>query len=61
MCICLFPAFPSCLQLYGHELELEFHHFQDWLKVFPLHKGKANVEDYEEDEEERLMGKYKVL
>lgn len=48
------------LQLYGRDLELEFSHFHDWLKVFPLYKGKANVEDYEEDEEERLMGKYKV-
>lgn len=53
--------FPPCLQLYGHDLELEFSHFQDWLKVFQLYKGKANVEDYEEDEEERFMGKYKVL
>ncbi|XP_075881234.1 fer-1-like protein 4 isoform X2 [Nelusetta ayraudi] len=49
----------ATLKLYGRDLELEFSHFHDWLKVFPLYKGKANVEDYEEDEEERLMGKYK--
>lgn len=58
--VCLILVFPPCFQLYGRDLELEFSHFQDWLKIFNLHKGKANVEDYEEDEEERLMGKYKV-
>lgn len=51
----------SCVQLYGGDLESEFSQFQDWLQIFPLYKGRANGEDYEEDEEERLMGKYKVL
>lgn len=60
MYIYLISVFLPCLQLYGHDLESQFSHFQDWLKVFNLHKGKANVEDYEEDEEERLMGRYKV-
>lgn len=50
-----------CVQLYGSDLESQFSQFQDWLRVCPLYKGKASVEDEEEDEEERLMGKFKVL
>nr|XP_019952111.1 PREDICTED: fer-1-like protein 4 [Paralichthys olivaceus] len=46
-------------QLYGGDLESEFSQFQDWLQIFPLYKGKASVEDEAEDEEERVMGKYK--
>lgn len=55
VCICM------CVQLYGGDLETEFSQFQDWLQIFPLYKGRANSEDVEEDEEERLMGKFKVL
>lgn len=55
VCVCLY------VQLYGGDLESEFSQFQDWLHVFPLYKGKASFNDEEEDEEERLMGKYKVL
>lgn len=50
-----------CIQLYGGDLESEFSQFQDWLQTFPLYKGRASAEDEIEDEEERLMGKYKVL
>lgn len=49
-----------CVQLYRGDLESEFSLFQDWLRVFPVYKGRASGEDDEEDEEERLMGKYKV-
>ncbi|XP_033481553.1 fer-1-like protein 4 [Epinephelus lanceolatus] len=49
----------ATLQLYGGDLESEFSQFQDWLHIFPLYKGRASIEDDEEDEEERLMGKYK--
>ncbi|KAM9362008.1 fer-1-like protein 4 [Symphorus nematophorus] len=49
----------ATLKLYGGDLESEFSQFQDWLQIFPLYKGRANAEDDEEDEEERLMGKYK--
>lgn len=52
---------PGLFQLYGYDLESEFSQFQDWLKTFPLCKGRANADDFEEDEEERFMGKYKVL
>ncbi|XP_057703030.1 fer-1-like protein 4 isoform X2 [Corythoichthys intestinalis] len=48
----------ATLKLYAGDLESEFRQFQDWLKIFPLHKGQAISEDAEE-EEERLMGKYK--
>lgn len=56
LCLCLY-----FVQLYGGDLESELSQFQDWLQIFPLYKGRARGEDDEEDEEERLMGKYKVL
>ncbi|XP_029357924.1 fer-1-like protein 4 [Echeneis naucrates] len=49
----------ATLKLYGGDLESEFSQFQDWLQIFPLYKGKSSIEDEEEDEEERFMGKYK--
>ncbi|KAI4827274.1 hypothetical protein KUCAC02_030683, partial [Chaenocephalus aceratus] len=49
----------ATLKLYGGDLESDFSQFQDWLQIFPLYKGRANIEGDEEDEEERLMGKYK--
>lgn len=39
---------------------MEYKQFQDWLKIFPLYKGKALGEDEDEDEEDRWMGKFKV-
>uniref|UniRef100_A0A3B3D8C6 Fer-1 like family member 4 n=1 Tax=Oryzias melastigma TaxID=30732 RepID=A0A3B3D8C6_ORYME len=41
------------------DLESEFNDFQDWLKVFPLYKGRASTEDDADDDEDRLMGKFK--
>ncbi len=32
----------------------------DWLHIFPVCKGKSSLEDEEEDESTRYMGKYKV-
>uniref|UniRef100_A0A8D0AGF7 Fer-1 like family member 4 n=1 Tax=Sander lucioperca TaxID=283035 RepID=A0A8D0AGF7_SANLU len=49
----------ATLKLYRGDLESEFNQFQDWLQIFPLYKGRVDIEDEEEDEEERLMGKYK--
>ncbi|KAK2861740.1 hypothetical protein Q5P01_001273 [Channa striata] len=49
----------ATLKLYSGDLESEFSQFQDWLQIFPLYKGKSNPEDDEEDEDDRLMGKYK--
>ncbi|XP_056454253.1 fer-1-like protein 4 [Gadus chalcogrammus] len=48
----------ATLKVYSGDLEAEFRQFQDWLKIFPLLKGKVDDDD-EEGEEERLMGKYK--
>ncbi|XP_028302961.1 fer-1-like protein 4 isoform X2 [Gouania willdenowi] len=49
----------ATLQLFAGDLESEFSQFQDWLHVFPLYKGRASLNDEEDDDEERLMGKYK--
>ncbi|XP_008318944.1 fer-1-like protein 4 [Cynoglossus semilaevis] len=49
----------ATLKLYARDLEMEYKQFQDWLKIFPLYKGKALGEDEDEDEEDRWMGKFK--
>ncbi|XP_065097285.1 fer-1-like protein 4 isoform X2 [Paramisgurnus dabryanus] len=48
----------ATLKLYKSELENEFSQFQDWLHIFPIYKGKS-MDDEEEDESSRNMGKYK--
>uniref|UniRef100_A0A8B9FK52 C2 domain-containing protein n=1 Tax=Amazona collaria TaxID=241587 RepID=A0A8B9FK52_9PSIT len=50
-------AFYLC-QIYSSELENEFDHFEDWLCIFPLHRGKAN-EDEDGNEDDHFVGKYK--
>lgn len=49
-----------CVQLYDGDLESEFNQFQDWLKTFPLYKGRAISDDDDDDDQDRQMGKYKV-
>uniref|UniRef100_A0A674K2Y2 C2 domain-containing protein n=1 Tax=Terrapene triunguis TaxID=2587831 RepID=A0A674K2Y2_9SAUR len=46
------------LLIYNSELENEFDNFEDWLYIFPLHRGKAN-EDEDGNEDENFVGKYK--
>ncbi|XP_077043465.1 fer-1-like protein 4 [Agelaius phoeniceus] len=48
----------ATLQIYNSELEYEFGNFEDWLCIFPLHRGKAN-EDEDGNEDEHYVGKYK--
>ncbi|XP_053937718.1 fer-1-like protein 4 isoform X2 [Cuculus canorus] len=48
----------ATLQIYNSELENEFGNFEDWLCVFPLHRGKAN-ENEDGNEDEHFVGKYK--
>uniref|UniRef100_A0A8C0G969 C2 domain-containing protein n=1 Tax=Chelonoidis abingdonii TaxID=106734 RepID=A0A8C0G969_CHEAB len=48
----------ATLQIYSSELENEFDNFEDWLYIFPLHRGKAN-EDEDGNEDENFVGKYK--
>ncbi|XP_034979498.2 fer-1-like protein 4 [Zootoca vivipara] len=48
----------ATLKIYSSELENEFDNFEDWLHIFPLHRGKAN-EDEDGNEEDNLVGKYK--
>ncbi|XP_010084354.1 PREDICTED: fer-1-like protein 4, partial [Pterocles gutturalis] len=50
--------FIATLQIYNSELENEFANFEDWLCIFPLHRGKAN-EDEDGNEDEHFVGKYK--
>lgn len=49
----------ATLKLYKSELKNEYSQFEDWLHIFPIYKGKSSVEDEEEDESTRYMGKYK--
>ncbi|XP_061486315.1 fer-1-like protein 4 [Rhineura floridana] len=48
----------ATLKIYSSELENEFDNFEDWLCIFPLHRGKAS-EDEDGNEEENFVGKYK--
>ncbi|NWJ00582.1 FR1L4 protein, partial [Crypturellus undulatus] len=45
-------------QIYNSELENEFDNFEDWLCIFPLHRGRTN-EDEDGNEDEHFVGKYK--
>ncbi|XP_055072011.2 fer-1-like protein 6 [Misgurnus anguillicaudatus] len=47
----------ATLQIYDKELEAEFGPFDDWVKTFPLSRGKANDED--SSAHERFVGKFK--
>ncbi|XP_041638940.1 fer-1-like protein 4 [Cheilinus undulatus] len=49
----------ATLKLYSCDLESEFSQFQDWLRTFPLYKGRASGEDDDDDDEERFMGRFK--
>ncbi|XP_075373403.1 fer-1-like protein 4 [Mycteria americana] len=48
----------ATLQIYNSELENDFDNFEDWLCIFPLHRGKAN-EDEDGNKDEHSLGKYK--
>ncbi|XP_075702523.1 fer-1-like protein 4 [Rhinoderma darwinii] len=48
----------STLKVYKGELENEFDKFEDWLYVFPLHRGKA-LDDEDGNDDDNFMGKYK--
>ncbi|KAA0707661.1 Fer-1-like protein 4 [Triplophysa tibetana] len=49
----------ATIKLYKCELENDYSQFEDWLHIFPIYKGKSSVEDEDEDESTRYMGKYK--
>ncbi|XP_076863627.1 fer-1-like protein 4 [Brachyhypopomus gauderio] len=49
----------ATLTLYKSELENEFSQFMDWLHTFPIYKGKSNVDEEDDDDSDRTMGKYK--
>lgn len=48
-------------QIYSSSLEEEFHHFEDWLNVFPLYRGQGGQDgDGGEEGSGHLVGKFKV-
>lgn len=49
----------TTFKIYNTELEKEYNNFQDWLYIFPLYRGKANDDEYEDNCEDRIMGKCK--
>lgn len=53
-------AFISTWKIYDHELEAarEFEGFAEWLHTFNLLRGKKSYD--EEDDDSRLVGKFKV-
>uniref|UniRef100_A0A8D0DJR1 C2 domain-containing protein n=1 Tax=Salvator merianae TaxID=96440 RepID=A0A8D0DJR1_SALMN len=54
----LFHKMIKTNSIYSSELENEFDNFEDWLYIFPLHRGKAS-EDEDGNDEEHFVGKYK--
>ncbi|VTJ78099.1 Hypothetical predicted protein [Marmota monax] len=47
-------------QIYTSSLEEEFHHFEDWLNVFPLYRGQGGQDgDAGEEGSGHLVGKFK--
>ncbi|XP_063816242.1 fer-1-like protein 4 [Pseudophryne corroboree] len=48
----------STLKICKGELEDEYDKFEDWLHVFPLHRGKA-LDDEDGNDDDNFMGKYK--
>ncbi|XP_046289852.1 fer-1-like protein 4 [Marmota monax] len=50
----------ATLKIYTSSLEEEFHHFEDWLNVFPLYRGQGGQDgDAGEEGSGHLVGKFK--
>ncbi|CAB3993921.1 myoferlin-like isoform X2 [Paramuricea clavata] len=52
-----YPEHFDKLKVYYHELEKEFDKFQDFIKTFPLRRGKFKC--VEEDEDDSTVGEFK--
>ena len=49
------------VQVYHKELESEFDNFEDWLHTFNLYRGKAGDDDEHALDDDRIVGRFKVL
>ncbi|XP_021496224.1 fer-1-like protein 4 isoform X1 [Meriones unguiculatus] len=49
----------ATLKIYNGSLEDEFNHFEDWLSVFPLHRGQGSQDGDGQDTSGHFVGKFK--
>lgn len=49
------------LQVFNKELESEYGNFEDWLHTFNLYRGKAGDDDEHAQDEDRIVGRFKVI
>lgn len=47
-------------QVYDKELECEYGDFEDWLHTFNLFRGKAGDDDEHAQDDDRIVGRFKV-
>lgn len=48
------------MQVYNKELETEYGNFADWLHTFNLYRGKAGDDDEHAQDDDRIVGRFKV-
>lgn len=49
------------MQVYNKELESEYGNFEDWLHTFNLYRGKAGDDDEHALDDDRIVGRFKVI
>ncbi|XP_055458302.1 fer-1-like protein 4 [Psammomys obesus] len=49
----------ATLKIYNGSLEDEFNHFEDWLSVFPLHRGQGGQDGDGQEASGHFVGKFK--
>lgn len=49
------------MQVYDKELECEYGDFEDWLHTFNLFRGKAGDDDEHAQDDDRIVGRFKVI
>lgn len=54
LCVC------RPMQVYNKELETEYGNFADWLHTFNLYRGKAGDDDEHAQDDDRIVGRFKV-
>lgn len=51
----------AAVQVYNKELESEYGNFEDWLHTFNLFRGKAGDDDEHALDDDRIVGRFKVV